>query len=130
MRRVREPARSRSTLRSVGRLQPEQLAEFRALQTAILEECNRASLDSGESSSIPRCSASNEREENEEVVESILRAMPSVRRVPASEIARILEPNLAPDIEVNSLFDETGQFRIFPGEHSTDGFFAAVLKKT
>jgi 16S rRNA (cytosine967-C5)-methyltransferase len=108
------------------RLRSEQLAEFHALQTAILRSAC-AQLAIGGRLVYSTCSL--EPEENEEVVEDMLRSAPGIRRVPMSDTAKILEPHLTEGIRAGDLFDDAGQFRIFPGERDTDGFFAAVLQK-
>jgi len=108
------------------RLRPGQLAEFHRLQRAILGNAC-AQLASGGRLVYSTCSL--EAEENEEVVEDILRSTPRARRAPISETAKALEAHLTKGIRAEDLFDEAGQFRIFPGERETDGFFAAVLEK-
>ena len=70
-----------------------------------------------------------EPKENEEVIAQVLRAEPSLRPVPATEIAAVLAPHLAENVDAASLFDAAGYFRTLPGAQPTDGFFAAVLQK-
>lgn len=72
-----------------------------------------------------------ELEENEEVVaEAIAQLVPKeIRRISPGEAISALKPHLAEGVDAAQLFDEDGQFRTFPGEHGTDGFFAAILEK-
>jgi 16S rRNA (cytosine967-C5)-methyltransferase len=107
------------------RLRPEQLAELQRLQIAILRTA-AALLAPGGRLVYSTCSL--EAEENEDVVEAVLRDMPSLRRAPAEEAAVALAPHLAAGIPPASLFDDRGQFRTLPGAHPTDGFFAAVIR--
>lgn len=108
------------------RLQPDQLVEFQALQTSILRNACARLAEAGR---ILYSTCSLEAEENEEVVEAVLRSVPDVRRVPVGGTAKALEAHLIEGVEAEDLFDDAGQFRIFPGEYETDGFFAAVLQK-
>jgi 16S rRNA (cytosine967-C5)-methyltransferase len=110
------------------RLRPEQLAEFHGLQVAILTGAV-AQLAPGGRLVYSTCSI--EPEENEAVVEEVLgqTAPHQIRRVPADSVARVLGPCLAPGADASGLFDDRAQFRTLPGEHGTDGFFAAILEK-
>ena len=40
-----------------------------------------------------------------------------------------LEPQLAAGARISGLFDDAGEFRTFPGEQRTDGFFASTLER-
>jgi len=108
------------------RLRPEQLAEFHRLQVAILRSALEALAPGGR---IVYSTCSLEPKENEEVIAQVLRAEPSLRPVPATEIAAVLAPHLAENVDAASLFDAAGYFRTLPGAQPTDGFFAAVLQK-
>ncbi len=70
---------------------------------------------------------SMEREENEEVVEEVLRDMPSIQRIPRAEGTQALTPHLATGVDPATLFGSDGYFRTSPSLYHTDGFFAAVL---
>jgi 16S rRNA (cytosine967-C5)-methyltransferase len=107
------------------RLQPAQLAEFRRLQAAILANAAERLARGGR---LVYSTCSLEPEENEEVVEEVLRGAPNFRRVPREEAAKTLAPFLVAGTEPAALFDERGQFRTLPGAHSTDGFYAAVIQ--
>jgi 16S rRNA (cytosine967-C5)-methyltransferase len=107
------------------RLRPEQLGELQRLQIAILRAA-AARLAPGGRLVYSTCSL--EAEENEEVVEAVLRNTPPLQHVPAEEEAAALASHLAAGIPPTSLFDDHGQFRRFPGTHPTDGFFAAVIR--
>jgi 16S rRNA (cytosine967-C5)-methyltransferase len=108
------------------RLRPEQLPELHRLQVNILSKA-LASVAAGGTLVYSTCSL--EPEENDEVIEQILREAASVRRVATSHAAAVLGNYLAPGIEPTRLFDDLGQFKTFPGEQSTDGFFAAVIER-
>jgi 16S rRNA (cytosine967-C5)-methyltransferase len=107
------------------RLRPEQLGELQRLQIAILRAA-AAQLAPGGRVVYSTCSL--EAEENEDVVEAVLRDTPSLRRAPAEEAVAALAPHLAAGISPASLFDGHGHLRTFPGTHPTDGFFAAVIR--
>lgn len=108
------------------RLKPEQLAELHKLQTAMLTQALSQLAPGGR---LVYSTCSIEPEENEEVVASALQSTPGMRRVSRQNAEQALEGRLAPNVEAASLFDDSGQFRTLPGEHSTDGFFAALLEK-
>lgn len=108
------------------RLKPEQLNELHQLQVAML--ANAASqLASGGRLVYSTCSM--EMEENETVLAEVLNRDSSLRLVAGHEAVHSLKANLAPGVEAADLFDGSGHFRTFPGEHPTDGFFAAILTK-
>ena len=69
-----------------------------------------------------------EPEENEEVVDEVLRETSWVRRVPRVEAARALAPHLAAGVDPDTLFDADEYFRTSPSLHHTDGFFTAVVE--
>lgn len=108
------------------RLQPEQLAKFRALQTEMLA-MGIAALAPGGRLVFSTCSI--EPEENDEVVAQTLTSSQSIRRVAAEEMARALAKHLVPDVEAKCLFDPLGQFKTLPGLQNCDGFFAAAIEK-
>jgi 16S rRNA (cytosine967-C5)-methyltransferase len=108
------------------RLRPEQLAEFRHLQSRILSNAI-GHLKPGGRLVYSTCSL--EPEENEEVVAQALRENSSLRRVPQAEAAGLLAPHLAPGVSVETLLDQQGQFRIFPDQYAADGFFATILTR-
>ena len=108
------------------RLRPDQLAEFHSLQLQMLLMA-LAQLAPGGTLVYSTCSI--EPEENEQVVEAALREAPSIRRAPSIETANILAGYLAPGVTPSELFDDAGQFRTFPGQYNTDGFFAAILAR-
>ncbi len=108
------------------RVRPGQGAESREQQSRMLRMA-LAHLARGGSLVYSTCSI--EPEENEDVVAEVLESTPSIRRVPASEAARTLEPYLSSDVDSSTLFAKDGYFRTSPPAHHTDGFFAAVLEK-
>lgn len=109
------------------RLRPEQIGEFHGLQVKILRNAT-AELAPGGRLVYSTCSL--EPEENEAVVAEVLAHDSSLKRVPASDAERILQPRLAPGVAAPSFFNEDAQFHTFPGNLPIDGFFAAILAKT
>jgi 16S rRNA (cytosine967-C5)-methyltransferase len=104
------------------RLKSEVLAEFHSLQMALLKS-GLEGLASGGRLVYSTCSL--EAEENELVVEEVLRLVPGVRLVPARDLMGVLEGKLVAGVDARTLFDATGYFRTLPGEWEADGFFAA-----
>jgi 16S rRNA (cytosine967-C5)-methyltransferase len=109
------------------RLRPEQLAESSAQQSRMLRTA-LAHLARGGRLVYSTCSI--ELEENEDVVAKVLNDAPSVRRVPATDATRPIEPQLMPGVNASALFAGDGYFRTSSSTHRTDGFFAALLEKS
>jgi len=108
------------------RLRPEQFSEFHQLQSRMLQAA-LAHLAPGGRLVYSTCSL--EPEENKDVVADILRwNHGGIRLVPLGELAQTLAPYLAPGAAASELFDDAGQFRTFPGDRLTDGFFAAAFQ--
>jgi 16S rRNA (cytosine967-C5)-methyltransferase len=108
------------------RLQAWQLAELHSLQTAMLSQALTQLAPGGR---LVYSTCSLEPEENEDVVSEALRAAPSIRQASTEHALRALATYLEPNVALESLFDDRGQFHTLPGEQSTDGFFAALLEK-
>lgn len=108
------------------RLNPEQLAEFHALQTSLLRSALQQLAPGG---CLVYSTCSMEPEENEQVVEETLRGTSGFRRDVTNEAARSLKDKLLPNFKAESLFDLDGYFRTTPSALETDGFFAAVIRK-
>lgn len=105
------------------RLQPEKLAELHALQVAILNAALDQLKPGGQ---LVYSTCSLEREEDEDVVEEVLRARTGVELTDVREELDTLGDELAWTGE--SLV--AGKFlRTIPGVHPCDGFFAAVLRR-
>jgi 16S rRNA (cytosine967-C5)-methyltransferase len=109
------------------RLRAEQLPEFHALQVAMLSSALAQLAPAGW---LVYSTCSLEPEENEQVVEEAIAGAPAIERVAAEAIANALEAHATPGIDPHKLIDPAGQFRTSPAEHKTDGFFAAVLRRT
>jgi 16S rRNA (cytosine967-C5)-methyltransferase len=108
------------------RLRPEQLAEFHSLQSALLKSALERLAPGG---TLVYSTCSLEVEENERVVEDVLRDVSGVRRVGLGEPTGALKGKLVEGLDTGGLFDRAGCFRTLPGVQDTDGFFAAALEK-
>ena len=105
------------------RLQPQDVSDLAALQSAILKSPMR-SVQKGGRLIYSTCSL--EPEEDEAVVEHALSANPGFRLLDArAELQRLREQGELP--EIDSLL--TGPYvRTLPGRHPCDGFFIAILE--
>lgn len=99
------------------RLQPEDLARLAELQAQILENALGALAPGGR---LVYATCSLEPEENEGVVESVVKIRPDVRVLSGDELSKEF-PHLS------TLFGARGYFRTRPDLHEMDGFFAVVL---
>jgi 16S rRNA (cytosine967-C5)-methyltransferase len=108
------------------RLRPEKLSELQALQVEIL---NAGLAQLGPSGKLVYSTCSLEREEDEDVVEEVLRARTDVELLDArDELMSLREESELAWEDVGSLL--AGKFlRTIPGVHPCDGFFAAVLRR-
>ncbi|MGC1171671.1 MAG: 16S rRNA (cytosine(967)-C(5))-methyltransferase RsmB [Candidatus Acidiferrales bacterium] len=104
------------------RLKAEALAEFHVLQVALLRSGLERLAPGGR---LVYSSCSLEAEENEFVVEEVLRSVSGVRLVPVHDLMGALDEKLVAGVDARSLFDAAGYFRTLPGEWDADGFFAA-----
>lgn len=107
------------------RLQPHDLPELQARQSAILSAALRHVAPGGR---LVYSTCSLEREEDEQVVDACLRDS-GVRIVPVrDELLGLQRAGVLAWADVDSLV--SGNFlRTFPGIHPCDGFFAAVLER-
>jgi 16S rRNA (cytosine967-C5)-methyltransferase len=108
------------------RLRVEQLAEFHSLQSALLKSALERLAPGGR---LVYSTCSLEAEENERVVEDILRDVRGVRRVGVGEVVGDLSSKLVAGLDAGGLFDAAGYFHTLPGVQNTDGFFAAALER-
>jgi 16S rRNA (cytosine967-C5)-methyltransferase len=108
------------------RLREEELKEFQSRQIAILHSAI-AKLRPGGRLVYSTCSL--EREENEDVVQEVLRSSKEYNLISAVPLLEELKSEgelTLPD--VHTLMD--GQYlRVVPGTYKTDGFFAAVIER-
>jgi 16S rRNA (cytosine967-C5)-methyltransferase len=108
------------------RLKAEALAEFHALQVALLKAALERLAPGGR---VVYSTCSLEAEENESVVEEVLRDLGFVRRVALREVICDLNGWLAGGVDARGWFDDAAYFRTLPGERETDGFFAVALTR-
>jgi len=99
------------------RLRPEDIARLAENQAKMLRNALEVLRPGGR---LVYATCSLEREENEQVVERVLKETPGVRALGRDELSREI-PRVA------GLIDADGFFRTRPDLHGTDGFFAAVL---
>ncbi len=99
------------------RLRPEDLARLAENQATMLRHALEVLSPGGR---LVYATCSLEREENEQVVERVLKETQGVRALGRDELSREI-PLVA------GLIDADGYFRTRPDRHGTDGFFAAVL---
>ena len=104
------------------RLGAEALAEFHALQVSLLRSGLERLAVGGR---VVYSTCSLEAEENELVVEEVLRIVPGVRLTLVRDLMGSLDGKLVAGVDARRLFDAAGYFRTLPGERGTDGFFAA-----
>jgi 16S rRNA (cytosine967-C5)-methyltransferase len=112
------------------RLRPEEMARQAERQQAILASALRA-VRLGGQTIYSTCSL--EPEENEQVVEAVLAAAPSVRVVSLAGAIDGLEKSAVLTAEgasaLRSCLTEEGFLRLLPGRLGTDGFFIAALER-
>jgi 16S rRNA (cytosine967-C5)-methyltransferase len=107
------------------RLRPEQLTEFHSLQSALLRWTLERLAPGG---TLVYSTCSLEAEENERVVEDVLRNFRAVQLLSVGKVAGALDGKLVAGLDARGLFDAAGYFRTLPGVQGTDGFFAAALQ--
>ncbi len=109
------------------KLKPEDLPDLHGRQVAILQ----AAIDKlSPGGRLIYSSCSLEREENEEVVEEVLRGREDVRLGDCA--AELRQLRAAGELELRFEPESLAQdrfLRIIPGAHPCDGFFAAVIEK-
>jgi len=105
------------------RLKSEDLRDFHDRQVKLLWNALEQLKPGGR---VVYSTCSLEAEENEHVLEEVLKRRPEARCVSG---AAELSPHLRAAGAEEQLFDRNGYFRTFPLEHGTDGFFAAVLER-
>ncbi len=105
------------------RLRAEDLVDLHRRQAAMLANALQVLAPGGR---LVYSTCSLEAEENEQVVAEVLACNADVRLVSNAEA---LGRHLVAGVSAASFFDAEGFFRTLPGEHRTDGFFAAVLER-
>ena len=103
------------------RLHPEDITRLAELQAKILRNALQVLASGGR---LVYATCSIEMDENERVVERVLREEPGFRTLSSAEIHSTC-PRLSP-VFISSA-GELGQFRTRPHQHSMDGFNAAVI---
>jgi len=109
------------------RLKPEDIPDLQARQIAILNAALKHVAPGGR---LAYSTCSLEVEEDEQVIETALKANPDFEIIPVrQELLRLKSSGelIWPDIDglIRNNF-----LRTFPGTHPCDGFFAAVLQRT
>lgn len=104
-------------------LRAEDMADLHRRQTALITFA-LAHLAPGGALLYSTCSL--EPEENEFVIREALQARPEFQQ----ERVRIPQGVLADGVSEKSLIDTDGAFCTFPPVHHTDGFFAALIRRT
>jgi len=106
------------------RLEPPDLLDLQARQRTMLEN---AALLLRRGGRLVYSTCSLEPEENEQVVEAVLARHSELQ---LADVSSALARHLQPGADAVALFDARGYFRTWPHRHGTDGFFAAVLRKS
>lgn len=104
------------------RLKADDLTDLHRCQVALVWSALEH-LSQGGALLYSTCSL--ESEENESVVQEVLR----VRSEVCEEPVRIPQDTLAPTSSAEELTSDDGTFRTFPPANHTDGFFAALVKR-
>ncbi len=104
------------------RLKPEDLTDLHQRQAKLVRSA-LAHLEPDGALLYSTCSL--EPEENELVVREVLDSEPRFR----GETVEIPQEILAAGVNSATLVGEDGTFRTFPPRHSTDGFFAALIRR-
>jgi 16S rRNA (cytosine967-C5)-methyltransferase len=105
------------------RLRPGDLQALGRKQLALVAQAAKQLAPGGR---LVYSTCSLEPEENEQVVAELQLAYPELQRVKS---VQPLASQLAASFSAAELFDSEGYFRTFPGDHSCDGFFAAVFER-
>lgn len=107
------------------RLRPEDLDDLHARQVRLLRNALAYLAPHGR---LEYSTCSLEPEENEHVVHEALSGLPGKFHIVTGRgaIEKVLRESVRPE----SAIDEDGFFRTFPPEHTTDGFFAALIEHT
>ena len=109
------------------RLKPEDLADLQARQIAILNSALQHVAPGGR---LVYSSCSLEAEENEDVIDAVLKTAGEFQILPVrEELLRLKNSGALVWADIESLL--SGNFlRTIPGVHPCDGFFAAVIQRT
>lgn len=105
------------------RLKPEDLADLHDRQVRLLSFALECLTANGQ---LLYSTCSLEPEENEQVIHGALAAHSEFQMIPAE----IPDGALANGVRAETLTAADGTFRTFPPVHGTDGFFAAVLRRS
>lgn len=103
------------------RLKAEDLAELHRCQVELVRSALEHLSPNG---ALLYSTCSLESEENESVIEEVLRLRTDTRREPIK-----IPRDLAATASADEMTGDDGSFRTFPPLYHTDGFFAALLKR-
>lgn len=108
------------------RLKPAELADFHSRQVSILNAAMKHVTPQGR---LVYSTCSLEREEDESVVEEVLRGNEPFRlRDSLAELDRLLKDGMVIAKDLHSLV-HGGYLRTIPGAHPCDGFFVAIFER-
>jgi 16S rRNA (cytosine967-C5)-methyltransferase len=107
------------------RLRPDHLEKLHAEQTGLLGPALKALAPGGR---LIYSTCSLEPEENDYVVDEVLKGNTRMRVASTASVAATAAPYLAAGVSTGSFFERGRFFSTFPPIHQTDGFFAAVLE--
>jgi 16S rRNA (cytosine967-C5)-methyltransferase len=108
------------------RLKAADFERLQKMQVAMLRMAIGALQEGGR---LVYSTCSLEAEENEQVVDAVMKEHAELRRVGHEEMEKALAPHMAEGAKAEDLIDSEGVYRTFPPRHGVDGFFAVGVEK-